>query len=537
MSKWAKRILSLTLAALLLTCFFQPAFAEGEAPEQALSTAPAAGEDVSKYPLIFGAGAWHPLYTNEERWLPKSLAPGSPMETVFSTENTLGGDAGSMGSILSSLTSLDMDAFGDGLVQLWENSYGSIAMDADGKSINPAISCVIPYLTYLGTKYSTFTDNPAAYAPLDETMNKIKAAGALGENKAFWTFDWRQSPVRNADLLHAYIEKLIGLYGEGNTHDGGNHNGYAGEPFDKVNFNAISGSGPIALAYLKKYGHLNRLSSLVFNISMHNGSSLFGNIALGDFGFDAASLAQGGLSMFGLQDSKVGGGGDKAIFGLSPRLIEGLYQLGLLDTLLNAFNFAARGAYKKFYEQALIPIWFQMPAYLCMIPNKDYEAAKKYLFKDDPKYAKLLADADEYHAIMAEQDDLILKAAAKLKVAVRCGYGSPLSPYAVGANVSSDKLVDTYYASLGATCAAPGRPFSIFYRQKKFRDTRDYISPDRCVDASTCLLPDVTWFAKGLPHTAQWDYSGWYGWWLAAKDYTIRDNEKYPQYSQWIAKA
>jgi len=62
------------------------------------------------------------------------------------------------------------------------------------------------------------------------------------------------------------------------------------------------------------------------------------------------------------------------------------------------------------------------------------------------------------------------------------------------------------------------------------------MSPDRYVDASTCLLPDVTWFAKDLPHTAQWDYSGWYGWWLETTDYTIWDSDDYPQYSQWIPK-
>lgn len=27
-----------------------------------------------------------------------------------------------------------------------------------------------------------------------------------------------------------------------------------------------------------------------------------------------------------------------------------------------------------------------------------------------------------------------------------------------------------------------------------------YISPDRKVDASTCLFPDYTWFFKGVPH-------------------------------------
>jgi len=391
--KRTKRILSLALAALLLAGFCQ--FASATTPPP---FTPAAGRNTSMLPLIFGAGAWHPLFTDEEPWLPKSLVPGSPMETVFDPTNTLGADEGAMESILGALLSLDMDAFGDAMIGLWDNSYGPIAMNAEGESINQAISCVIPYLTYLGRTYSTFTDDPLAHAAFDATMNAVKTASYLAENQAFWTFDWRLNPVDNADLLDEYIEKIIDLYGEGNTHPGGHHNGYYGEPFDQVNFNAISGSGPIALAYLEKYGHKDRLASLVFNISMHAGSTLFGNIALGGFGFDAASLAQGGLSMFGLQDSKIDGDDP---FGIPPWLMGGLYQLGVLDGLLKTFNFAARGAYKKFYDDALIPVWFQMPVYLCMIPEKDYVAAKKYLFNDDPKYASLLAAADEYHKIMA----------------------------------------------------------------------------------------------------------------------------------------
>ena len=563
--KLTKRILSILLAALLLfgaglfvlaeepeaeeqtvaaepdwlseemTEFFDTASQEEINAYLATAFTPAPGENTTKYPLIFGAGAWHPLFINEEPWLPKSLVPGSKMDYVFTTSGTLGGDTESMDAIFDAVTSLDMDAFGDGLVQLWKNSYGPVAMDRNGESINPGITCVIPYLTYLGTKYSTFSGIPAL-SIYDATMNGVKVAAALGENKTLWTFDWRMDPWDNAGLLHDYFEKLIRLYGQGNSHPDGNHNGYSGAPFDKVNFNAISGSGPIALAYLKRYG-TEYLASLCFNISMHNGSSLFGNIALGDFGFDASALKQGGLSMFGLQDSSTK---DNPLADLGP-VIEALYHVGILDGGLKVFNYAARGAYKKFYDEALIPIWFQMPCYLCMVPNDKYDQAKEFLFKNNSKYIKLLEKADRYqYDIMGMQDQLILDAASKIKVSVRLGYGNSLSPYAIGTNISSDELVDARYTSLGATCATPGTPFSKNYQQAipgPAGKENCYVSPDRMVDASTCLLPDVTWFAKGLPHTPQWDYSGWYGWWLAAEDYTIWDNPNYPQYCLYTRKS
>jgi len=545
--KSARSILSLALAVLLLTGFATTAFANdiaisesGGALPQAF--APAPGEDVTKYPTVYGAGAWHPLYENEEPVLPKTLVPGSPMETVFSPESTLGADAASRNAILDSILKLNMNGFADGLIQMWENSYGAVAMNKNGESINPDITCVIPYLRWLGKIYDADLAVPPGSLYTKEQLlaiiYKVKEDGLLGENKAFWTFDWRLDPYDNAVLLHEYIEWLIETYGKGNQNDdgSGHHNGYYGEPFDKVNFNAISGSGPIALAYLYLYGDSpdkHHLASLVFNISMHNGSSLFGGIATKNFGFDAASLAFGGMSMFGLQDSKTEG---NMLSNMGP-LLKGLYQVGLLDVLLKVFNFASSKAYNRFYEEAVIPLWFHMPTYWCMIPHNQYEKAKDLLLgSKKSEYSALLAKTDRYqNEIVVKQDELILRAASEFKVAVRAGYGSPMSPYAIGTNLQSDKLVDTVYASLGATCAAPGIPFSRLYKQAKLRG-KDYMSPDRYVDASTCLLPDTTWFAKDLPHTAQWDYSGWYRWWLAAEDYTIWDDDRFPQYSQWAPK-
>jgi len=533
--KPTKSILSFALAALFIAGLGLAAFAfEAEADElsvqagqsQAYVSAP--GENVTKYPVVFGAGAWHYLYENEEPVLPASMVPDTKQKTVFDPGAMLGSGGEGLGTALDAILALDMDAFGDSLIQMWNNAYGNVPMDSSGECIAGNISSYTPFLAWLGTKY--FIQLPEEHA-LNETMRAVKKGGYLAENQAFWNFDWRLDSWVNAEKLHDFIVRMIDTYGQGNSHPDGNHNGYYGEPFDKVNFNAISGSGPIGLAYLKRYGTKN-LASLVFNISMHGGSSLFGNIALGGFGFDAASLANGGLSMFGLQDGKV----DQNPFGLSPMTMSVLYQSGFLGGLLKGFNYAARGAYTRFYEDAIIPLWFHVPTYWAMVPPDKYEAAKAFLLKGDPKYNGLLEKTDRYqYEILAFEEQLILDAASKIKLSVRVGYGPPLSPYAIGANVSSDKLVDTYYASLGATCAEPGRPFPTRYKQA-VPGSRNYVSADRLVDASTCLLPDVTWFAKDLPHTAQWDYSGWYGWWLAAENYTVWDNDDYPQYSQWSPK-
>jgi hypothetical protein len=283
------------------------------------------------------------------------------------------------------------------------------------------------------------------------------------------------------------------------------------------------------MAYLARYG-TQYLASAVFDMSMHNGSSLFGGIAVGDFGLDASALAH----------TKMYSWGKTELIEKLALPIAVLYQSGLLDAGLKVFNFAAKDAYARTYEEGLIPYWFYMPFYLCLIPQSQYEQAKRFLFKGNAngEFDELIAAADRYHdKVMARQDEIIHNAASEIKVGVRAGYGLPLSPYAKGANVQSDELVDTVYASMGATVASPGMPFPPPYRQKAC-GANNYISPDRYVDASTCLLPDQTWFAEGFYHYPEWNYehpdgAHWLDWFIAAKDYTVWDDARFPQYSKW----
>jgi hypothetical protein len=93
-------------------------------------------------------------------------------------------------------------------------------------------------------------------------------------------------------------------------------------------------------------------------------------------------------------------------------------------------------------------------------------------------------------------------------------------------------MLDTKYASLGATCATPGMPFLPFYKQKVTKCGHDHISADRLVDASTCLLPEQTWFAKNKIHGTDVDYDGWRDWFLETPYPTVHLNPRYPQFME-----
>ena len=185
-------------------------------------------------------------------------------------------------------------------------------------------------------------------------------------------------------------------------------------------------------------------------------------------------------------------------------------------------------------------MWFHMPFYWALVPASDYDAAKRFLFPDHSalaQHARLLEKTDYYNNIKKNCTAILEDAAADIKVGINCGYGFPLSSYSKDAYNTSDELVDTYYASIGATCAEVNRPFSrFFYKQADTSSGINYISPDRYIDASTCLFPTRTWFNKDAPHVPDIRVDGWVDWFANApkgKD-TIRDNPNYPQWMKYV---
>ena len=58
-------------------------------------------------------------------------------------------------------------------------------------------------------------------------------------------------------------------------------------------------------------------------------------------------------------------------------------------------------------------------------------------------------------------------------------------------NNQTDALIDTKYASAGATVAKYG---------KKLKAKGKYVSGDKVINAKTCALPDNTWFLNGIQH-------------------------------------
>ena len=370
---------------------------------------------------------------------------------------------------------INKDYFEDAIIRVIENMYGAVRMDSSGNSADPGI-----------TRKRT------------EEWRKTPTGG----DECSFTFDWRLDPWDNAETLRECI---------------------LNSGSEKVNLVCVSSAGPVMLAYLERYG-TDKLASAVFTVSTHAGSSVFGGLATMRFRIDP--LAMGNTNLMEVFN---------AGFTMPVPLLRVAYELGIMDLAARYLDSVTYKHIDRIYAEAVVPYMFLMPGHWAYVPAGDYEEAKRLLLKGDPRYDALVEKIDRYHAIVLRQDELLRETASQVKTAVLVGYGMPLLGIAEGTYTLSDNFVDTAYASFGATCAPLGQPFPAAYAQQ-VPGSRNYISPDRMVDASTCALPEQTWFASNLPHRRPVYFPGWYDWFLRAEgDYSVRANPAFPQFMERLS--
>ncbi len=138
-----------------------------------------------------------------------------------------------------------------------------------------------------------------------------------------------------------------------------------------------------------------------------------------------------------------------------------------------------------------------IPAYWECVAYEDFDAcvAKMskigFLDKKSGLYKKIKA----YHKVQGRFNKNI-KYCKKhgVQVAILANYGTRGIPVTSKSKEQTDVLIDTKFASGGATVAKYGTKL----KGKKAKGK--YVSPDKEINASTCVLPDNTWFTKNLLH-------------------------------------
>ena len=392
-----------------------------------------------------------------------------------------------IGSLLLPIVKLvvdgDYDSFGNSLVKSVNSVFGSLANAENGLSTDDVtIKRELPTDPQHGLDYSYY-----------------------------FGYDFRADPLVVADQLEEYVEHVKKLTGH-----------------DKVRFKASSMGGVMAMAYFSKYGHED-IKSVIFQNCPIKGTAVAGALFCGEVEINPVALYR--YASTAITTMVPGVGGD-----ILQVLVKALNFFGVFESLTDFAGGLVDKLVDQVFEGALIPAFKANCGIWAFVPDEYYEDAKKFMLGDNPN-AELVARIDAYHYDVQGKADEILNGliADGIPVMIVSATNVQRTPLVTAWKNDSDGTVDTMYSSVGATVADHAEKLPADYKQKNTACGHNHISPDNRIDASTCALPEQTWFVKDMMHCTTHDgHQALYRWFQENDDsiQTIYSNPDYPQFLQ-----
>lgn len=376
----------------------------------------------------------------------------------------------------------DYDAFGDVLLDCVNLSFGDLAMDEEGNS-KPNV-----------TSEEFHPEN-----------------GDHGYDYSYYFgYDFREDPIVNARKLHEYIEEVKAI-----------------TKHDTVKMRASSMGGVTTLAYLRLYGS-DSIETIILQNCPLQGTAVAGELYNGKVEINKDALVRYASGALPSLDSDV-------LAGILITLIDMLDTAGVWAGLVDIADVIVANLKDRVFDEALIPIFATMPGIWSFVPDEYYESAKTFMKLDENTHSVLLDKLDFYHyEVQSKAGQLLKEAEANdTNIYIVAGYNMQRTPLVEAYKNNSDGTVDTQYASVGATCAYIGEQLPKDYKQA-VESEYNYISPDRVIDASTCALPEQTWFIKDMLHSTCHDgHDKFYRILFESEEQlTVHDMKEYPQFMQ-----
>lgn len=325
-----------------------------------------------------------------------------------------------------------------------------------------------------------------------------------GPDNFTFRYDWRYDVMETAKILNDYIQQVKEETG-----------------CEKVALMPESMGGAVTMAYLYQFGY-DDVHSLILRSSAMEGITLMGELYTRQLDVKTSSV-------LGYINGFILGSETDRVFLRSLVYTLGALPITLIAGFLNGFF---RNEKDYVYDNCLCDLFGNIPGMWTFVPDEYYEAAKASML-DEKENAKLIEKLDVYHKEVRPQIVPMLKEMQEngVKVAVVSHYGLYCVPVIPNDTYQSDFLVDTKFTSIGATGSAVGKTLGEGYVQK-IDDGHNHLSPDGQIDASTCALPENTWFIKGMVHTWYNDgYDEFVDWFVYESEAAdIYENPKYPQF-------
>ncbi len=412
-----------------------------------------------------------------------------------------------------------------------------ILCDENGNSQNPDIGAwQYPDAISAYAEDPVFSDNLKALS--------AAASGFISTNEIFFfAYDWRLDPIDTATNLRNFVDYVKAETGKA-----------------KVAILSVGYGGIITNTYLCEHSAhaAASITSTVFYDCSILGNSIIGDFMSGrvvrtnadhdNFFNDMKEINgeyRGDAFMSFLTDdssgiiSSIGSSilGDSSLASLLMK-IGLLFGISIANTqnvnedIGKAYNKFASNADSAIYEDFLKEYLRNMPGLWALVPTESFSAAIEFLFGDERPGNTLKSKIYAYREVLSKTENTFTTAKNNgINVCVVAGYNYQILPVTVSLDDVSDGIESVKYSSAGAVTT--DNSTEALHTARCTNQKHSHLSPDADIDAAYCILPENTWFLKGVAHGDMTSESvaTFLAWLLLADaQRNIRENVYYTQY-------
>ena len=475
-----KKIISLILVALMLFTVAMPA------------TAINVGNPNLENPLVYIRGAGKELYRYGEDGTVSEEEKIYPME-------------------------VDTEAIIDELIPIAEDLVKGMLTDDYSEYVETVYNVFAPIFEDVVLDNNGNVKFPSGNGPQDPIDSRPGSYKVWDNNFAF---DFRLSLLDTADNLKDYIEQTSNL-------TGGRKVAVLGR---------CLGTNLMA-AYLTKYTDHARqyVSNIILYVPATEGVDFISKLFSGKIKIQADNLDAFVDYLIESKDLIE----DPTLSSMITILIEMLNYIRVLGLSMDAFQLLVDRLQGELIPKLGLASFLSFPSYWAMVGEEDYEDAKKLVFAgQEEEYAGLIQKIDDYHYGVQKDFNKLLEQLDNegINVSVIAKYNVPNIPISEVSNELGDFMASTNQLSFGATTADYGKVLEQSYIDSMSEEALKYLSPDKKVDASTCLFRDNTWFMKNSLHDDFPDDGNRLIKMLVDTKgtATVFDNAEWPQYVEYI---
>lgn len=468
-----KKVLSLVLTLVMLLAIGAPAF-----------SASAADNCIT----IYVGGYGRSLYKNN-RMIPEEKIYDIDVDIAATVSEVL---KPCLEKLALGFLTQDYDAYCDELYNAMAPLYDEVRLDKNGEATDGS-----------GWGGNMLTD----YYYIDYSKG-------LSGGRIDFEYDWRLSPIHNAEILEQFIDRVCREKG-----------------VQKVNLLGRCLGGNLVSAYLENGKNLDKINKVVMYIPSTAGISTIGAVFTGNIEIDSNAVNN-------IADYLVG----------NKQMIEDPFMQEFILAILEMLNYASVlgiGTDTLLYivdnvKDNIIPrlvrdTYGSFTSFWAMCPADQVDEAVEFCYGTDELKEEYAGTIEKIYALKEIQ----LNSENRLRevyengidVMILSKYDTPNLPFSEDGSAQSDFMAETYRSSFGATTAKYGEVLSSSYINKMSDEEKKFLSPDLKIDASTCVIPEKTWFIKHCEHADFPDcVDTLMNVFMINNNFTVFSSEAYPQY-------